>query len=81
MVKNQGIAVSVRLDSDAVRALKILESAGMSRSEAIRTSLLEAALKKRHHNAVRLEVEALAADEDDRQEMLEIAQFMSSLHE
>jgi antitoxin component of RelBE/YafQ-DinJ toxin-antitoxin module len=81
MVKSQGIAVSVRLDSEAARALKILESAGMTRSEAIRISLLEAAQKARHHNQIRLEVAALAADETDRKEMLEIAQFMSSLHE
>ncbi len=81
MVKSQGIAVSVRLDSDALRALKILESTGMTRSEAIRASLLEAALKKRHHDQIRLEVAAVAADEDDRREMLEIAQFMSTLNE
>jgi hypothetical protein len=36
-------AVSVRLDDEAERALRLLESTGLSRSDAIRSSLLASA--------------------------------------
>jgi hypothetical protein len=52
----------------------------MTRSAAIRTSLLEAAQKVRHHDRTRLAVSELAADKTDRKEMLEIAKFMGTLH-
>lgn len=71
-------AISVRLDDDAQRALRRLEAAGMSRSEAIRRALMESAARLRDREALRAEVEALEADPDDRAEMLEVADLMAS---
>ncbi|MGO8875256.1 MAG: ribbon-helix-helix protein, CopG family [Acidimicrobiales bacterium] len=72
-------AVSVRLDDEAMRALNSLEASGMSRSEAIRRSILDAASALRRKDALRAEVAALEADDDDRQEMHEVAALMESL--
>lgn len=72
-------AVSVRLDDDVQRALRTLEALGMSRSEAIRKSILEAAAALRRREALRAEVAALEADEADRREMQEMASLMESL--
>ncbi len=74
-----GIAVSVRLDDEAQRALSTLESSGLSRSEAIREAILMSAAALRRKKALREEMAALEADEDDRREMLETAAFMESL--
>ncbi|HEY5111063.1 MAG TPA: hypothetical protein VII67_01905 [Acidimicrobiales bacterium] len=73
------IAVSVRLDDEAQRALAQLEASGLSRSEAIRTALVKSAQQVRRREALRQEMAALEADENDRREMLEIAEFMESL--
>ena len=72
-------AVSVRLDDEVQRALNTLEAAGMTRSDAIRRSILEAAAALRRKDALRAEVAALEADDDDRHEMQEIASMMESL--
>ncbi len=72
-------AVSVRLDDEVQRALHTLEASGMSRSEAIRKSILDAATALRRKEAIRAEVAALGADEDDLKEMHEVASFMESL--
>jgi hypothetical protein len=56
-----------------------LEASGMSRSEAIRKSILDAAAALRRREALRAEVALLEADDADRQEMQEIASFMESL--
>jgi Arc/MetJ-type ribon-helix-helix transcriptional regulator len=72
-------AISVRLDSEALRALAQLESTGLSRSEAIRKAILDSAGRLRRRAALAAEVAALEADEDDRREMLEVAEFMESL--
>ena len=74
-----GIAVSVRLDDEAQRALSTLESSGLSRSEAIREAILMSAAALRRKQALRQEMAALEADEDDRREMLETAALMESL--
>ena len=74
-----GHAVSVRLDDDVQRALRTLEASGMSRSEAIRKSILDAAAALRRQEALRSEVAALEANEVDRLEMHEIATLMESL--
>jgi predicted transcriptional regulator len=73
-------AVSVRLDDDVRRALRTLEATGLSRSEAIRKSILDAAAALRRNEALRAEVAALEADEADRREMQEVASLMESLH-
>ena len=72
-------AVSVRLDDEVHRALRTLEASGLSRSEAIRKSILDAAAALHHNDAIRAEVAALEADEADRQEMQEVALLMESL--
>ena len=72
-------AISVRLDDEALKAVKTLEAAGMSRSEAIRAALLAAAGRLRQRQELAAEVAALEADEQDRREMLEVAGFMEAL--
>ncbi len=72
-------AVSVRLDEPALEALGQLEATGLSRSEAIRKALVEAAFRLQDMNALAPEVAALEADEDDRREMLAVADLMESL--
>ena len=73
------IAISVRLDDQAQRALAQLEASGLSRSEAIRTALVRCAQQMRRREALRQEMAALEADEVDRREMLEVAEFMELL--
>ena len=72
-------AISVRLDPEAMRALAQLEATGISRSEAIRRAILDSAGRMRRRAALAVEVAALEADEDDRREMLEVADFMESM--
>lgn len=72
-------AISVRLDDDADRALSALEAAGMSRSEAIRSALIESARRLRDRRELAAEVAALEADDDDRQEMLAVAELMEAM--
>jgi antitoxin component of RelBE/YafQ-DinJ toxin-antitoxin module len=71
--------VSVRLDDDALRALRVLEASGMSRSDAVRTSLVAAAERLRWPASLAAEAADLEADEADRREMQEIAAFMEQL--
>ena len=72
-------AISVRLDDDAERALRALEASGLSRSEAIRSSLVEAARRLRARSELASEVAALEADEVDRDEMRAVASLMETL--
>jgi len=72
-------AVSVRLDQDALKALGQLEATGLTRSEAIRVALVEAASRLRDKRALAVEVAALEADEADRAEMALVADLMEGL--
>ena len=72
-------AISVRLDDRAERALARLEASGLSQSEAIRRALVDSAEALGHQRQLRKEVEALEADEGDRQEMLAVASLMETL--
>jgi len=72
-------AISVRLDDEAVQALRALEATGMSRSEAIRSALVRAARALRRRDELAAEVAALEADDVDRSEMLAVAEMMESL--
>jgi len=72
-------AISVRLDDDALGALTKLEATGLSRSEAIRRALVDAAERVRDEQALAAEVAALEADDDDRSEMPEVADLMEQL--
>lgn len=71
--------MSVRIDEEVQKALLTLEASGMSRSEAIRKSILDAASALRRREALRAEVAALEADEEDVKEMAEVALLMESL--
>jgi Arc/MetJ-type ribon-helix-helix transcriptional regulator len=72
-------AISVRLDDEAERALRSLEAAGLSRSEAIRSALIESARRVQRRSDLAAEVAALEADEADREEMHAVAGLMESL--
>jgi predicted transcriptional regulator len=72
-------AVSVRLDDEALRALGQLEATGMSRSQAIRAALVDAASRLGEKQALAAEVAELEADETDRAEMLAVVELMESL--
>lgn len=72
-------AISVRLDDDAERALQTIESTGLTRSEAIRSSLLSSAARLQRGRDLAAEAAALEADKTDREEMLAVASVMESL--
>lgn len=72
-------AISVRLDGEAARALRTLEAAGLTRSEAIRSALIWSAERLRRSSTLAAEVAALDADEADRAEMAAVAELMESL--
>lgn len=71
-------AISVRFDDEAERALRALEAAGLSRSEAIRSAVIDAARRLQRRSELAAEVAALEADEHDRNEMLSVAGLMES---
>lgn len=72
-------AVSVRLDDEALRALRLLEARGMSRSEAIRSALIASARRLRSGSDLAHEAAALEADQADRQEMQAVAELMEAM--
>ena len=72
-------AISVRLDDEAIRALGQLEATGMTRSEAIRAALVQAASRLHDKQTLAAEVAALEADADDRAEMLAVADLVERL--
>jgi hypothetical protein len=57
----------------------MMEAKGMTRSEAIRTALVDAATRLNDKRALAAEVAALEADAEDRVEMLVVANLMESL--
>ncbi len=69
----------MRLDDQAERALHALEATGLTRSDAIRSSLLASAAQLRRSQDLAAEAADLEADETDRTEMLEVASLMESL--
>lgn len=72
-------AISVRLDEEAQRALARLEATGLSRSQAIRESLIRSARRLERKQDLAAEVATLEADDQDRAAMLEVAALMESL--
>lgn len=72
-------AISVRLDDETERALRTLESSGLSQSDAIRSSLLASASRLRRGRELAAEAAALEADETDRAEMASVATLMESM--
>ena len=79
MGDTQKYAVSFRLDAVAQHNLNRLEASGLSRSEAIRKGLQVAADQLRRSEIIYAEAKMVANDQQDREEMLEIAAFMESL--
>jgi Arc/MetJ-type ribon-helix-helix transcriptional regulator len=73
------VAISLRLDDEALRALRQLEAAGLSRSEAIRRAIIDSAARLQKRKALAEEVATLEADEADHQEMLEVAALMENM--
>lgn len=71
--------ISVRLDEPARHALRQLEQSGLSRSDAVRHALVDAAAQLTRRREVAAEASALEADGDDLAEMREVAAFMESM--
>jgi hypothetical protein len=72
-------SISVRLDDETDRALRTLESTGLTQSEAIRTALLGEVRRRRRSQELAAEVAALEADQADREEMIAVAELMEAL--
>jgi Arc/MetJ-type ribon-helix-helix transcriptional regulator len=72
-------AISVRLDDESLAALSRLEATGLSRSEAIRRALVQAAARLSDPRSLAAEAAALEADENDRAEMVLVADMMERL--
>jgi hypothetical protein len=73
------MAISVRLDDEALRALSLLESTGLSRSAAIRAALVAAAARLRDRHSLAAEVAVLEADPEDQAEMAAVSELMEQL--
>ncbi len=74
-----GRSLHVRLDDEAERDLRVLESGGVSASIAVREAL-QLAARQRRSRAVLAQVAAeLAADPEDRAEMAEVGALMDEL--
>ena len=73
--------VSIRLDEESLRALRVLEGDGHSRSEAIRLALREAASMRKTRSTLRVDAARLAADEADRREMAAIMADLDEISE
>jgi len=72
-------SLHVRLDDAAEAALEIVRAGNLSDSEAVRTALRETAARRRIRSAIREEVQRIAADESDRDEMRMIREQMAEL--
>ena len=72
-------AISVRLDDETREALRQLEATGMTRSQAIRAAVVAEAARLTEKRTLAAEVAALESDDEDRQEMLAIAEMMEEL--
>lgn len=62
-------SLHVRLDDSSAAALRVVRGDSGSDSEAVRTALREAAARRRARRSLIAEVERLAGDEGDREEM------------
>ncbi len=72
-------SLHVRLDDASLAALGVVRAEGLTDSEAMRTALREAAARRRVRSAVREEVQRLAADQGDREEMRVIREQLAEL--
>ena len=74
-------AISVCLDADAAAALRTLEQAGMTRSEAVRHALTVVVRLREERTALARVAARLAADEDDRREKAAISAALDEISE
>jgi hypothetical protein len=72
-------SLHVRLDDTSAAALEIVRAGSLTDSEAVRTALREAAARRRVRSAIREEVERIAADDVDREEMRIIREQLAEL--
>lgn len=70
--------VTFRPDEDTLRALEVLTRDGTPVSTVVRSALLEAA-RRRADASLRAEAEALAADDQDRAEAMQVLRDMETL--
>jgi hypothetical protein len=69
----------VRLDDASAAALDVVRAGELTDSDAVRTALREAAMRRRTRSAIRDEVKRLAADQTDREEMRLIREQLAEL--
>ena len=69
----------MRLDDLSEGAMAHLHNCGMTDSEAVRTALMECAASRVTPQALRAEMDQLAADEADIANSLDVLRFMESL--
>ena len=72
-------SLHVRVDDYSAAALDVVRAGGLTDSEAVRLALREAAARRRVRSAIREEVDSLAADRADREEMRVIREQMAGL--
>jgi Arc/MetJ-type ribon-helix-helix transcriptional regulator len=72
-------SLHVRLDESSAAALRVVREESGSDSEAVRTALRETAARRRARSSLVAEVERLAADEGDREEMRIIREQFAEL--
>lgn len=72
-------SLHVRLDDASAAALEVVRTDGLTDSEGVRTALREAATRRRVRSAIREEVQRVAADQRDREEMRVIREQMAEL--
>lgn len=72
-------SLHVRLDEASASALEVVRAGGLTDSEAVRTALGEAAARRRVRSAIREEVQLLAGDERDSEQMRVIREQMAAL--
>jgi hypothetical protein len=72
-------SLHVRLDAASAAALRIVRGSSGSDSEAVRTALCEAAARRRSRSSLAAEVERLAGDAADRDEMRIVREQMADL--
>lgn len=70
--------ITFRPDEDTSKALELLTRDGTAVSAVVRAALIDAARRKAG-SAIRAEAEALAADEPDRAEAMQVLRDMETL--
>jgi Arc/MetJ-type ribon-helix-helix transcriptional regulator len=72
-------SIHLRLDDSSTAALNVVRADGLSDSEAVRTALREAAVRRRTRSAIQQEVRELVADDHGREEMRRVREQMAEL--